>query len=720
MTTLPPDRRSAGPYQLLLIAALTALVMAGSSSAAAQDAELTASVRITVSHLTGVLGPGSVAVDGREDPRELEPAPHDLVIRALIENDGEVALESLRLVIEIHPPARTRGLLRQALEGRLLSRPVHVNDPAIRDGNPLEPGEVAGVSATFGRDQIPWADGAGGVHPVRISVTRGTDVLDEVITAVVWQNETPPEPMTTTFVWPLDAAPWRTVGGSYPSGADREVRPGGRLDDLIRALERSGSPPVVPAPAAHLLEDLSDRTEGFTSLARQDDGTLESRTTMASSSSARLSGHTLQRLRELATAMPYAPVSGAYAAADLVALNSGSDPLRELAAEAAVDGRRRLQRQLGRAVDATAHLVRGPTDDAVLDLVPGETLLLPYATTTEPPLGADPSLAPAIRRLRTPSGRLLTALVSDPYLEDALSDLDHPAGPAAAAQRVIAESALAYFEAPTAAGRTLLLMPPPTWHPSPGTADLLLKGLREANWLRLSTPSDQVEQGQAGGELLELAGVATGPFQGDLAAMLDSATTGLTAATAALPEGATQLDGRSASELRDDLLRASSHWYREATGEAESIVREVQRAIDATFGSVEVATGSVTLTSDTGQIPVTLQRSRGGPVTVAVEVASQGRLLWPEGRRSEPLVLEEGASQTVSFSTQARSTGTFPVTVRVTDPTGAHELARTRLSVRSTAISGPALSAIGGVILVLLLLGALRRRDRRPRLEVVE
>jgi hypothetical protein len=285
---------------------------------------------------------------------------------------------------------------------------------------------------------------------------------------------------------------------------------------------------------------------------------------------------------------------------------------------------------------------------------------------------------------------------------------------------VIAESALAYFEAPTAAGRTLLLMPPPTWHPSPGTADLLLEGLRAANWLTLSTPSDQIEHGQAGGELLELAEVATEPFPGDLAALLDSAATGLRAATAALPDGANQLDGRSASELRDDLLRASSHWYREAAGEAESLVREVQRAIDATFGSVEVATGSVTLTSDTGQIPVTLQRSRGGPVTVAVEVASQGRLLWPEGRRSEPLVLEDGASQTVSFSTQARSTGTFPVTVRVTDPTGAHELARTRLSVRSTAISGPALSAIGGVILVLLLLGALRRRDRRPRLEVVE
>jgi MYXO-CTERM domain-containing protein len=106
---------------------------------------------------------------------------------------------------------------------------------------------------------------------------------------------------------------------------------------------------------------------------------------------------------------------------------------------------------------------------------------------------------------------------------------------------------------------------------------------------------------------------------------------------------------------------------------------------------------------------------------VRVEVASQGRLVWPDGRRSEPLELTDGVAQTVSFQTRALSTGTFPVTVRVTDPTGEHELERTTVSVRSTAISGPALSATGLAVLALLLAGALRRRrPRRSHLEVVE
>jgi uncharacterized protein YfaS (alpha-2-macroglobulin family) len=132
-----------------------------------------------------------------------------------------------------------------------------------------------------------------------------------------------------------------------------------------------------------------------------------------------------------------------------------------------------------------------------------------------------------------------------------------------------------------------------------------------------------------------------------------------------------------------------------------------------------VATGPITLTSDQGSIPVTVQRSRGEAIKLSVEVTSPGHLTWPEGRRSETLELEPGGSQTVSFPTEARSTGTFPVTVRVTDPTGIHELGRSEMTVRSTAISGVALSLIGLVILVLLLLGALRRPEPRRRLEAV-
>ncbi|MEX0705059.1 MAG: DUF6049 family protein, partial [Nitriliruptoraceae bacterium] len=138
---------------------------------------------------------------------------------------------------------------------------------------------------------------------------------------------------------------------------------------------------------------------------------------------------------------------------------------------------------------------------------------------------------------------------------------------------------------------------------------------------------------------------------------------------------------------------------------------------DEALGTVTIAEAQVTLTSDTGSIPITLERATGGPLDVRVEVASQGRLAWPDGRFSAPLTLDPGARQTVTFATRALSTGRFPVTVRVTDPDGRVELARTTMSVRSTTVSTTALWSTGILVAVLLVAGIRRRSG--PRLQVI-
>lgn len=148
------------------------------------------------------------------------------------------------------------------------------------------------------------------------------------------------------------------------------------------------------------------------------------------------------------------------------------------------------------------------------------------------------------------------------------------------------------------------------------------------------------------------------------------------------------------------------------------MIRAVQRTVDEAFGEVSLAAASVTLTSDTGEVPVTVLRDRGGPLLVSVHVESQGRLRWPEGRTSQILELEEGGSTTLSFPTRAVTTGTFPVTVTITDPSGVQILARESLSVRSTSLSRPALTLMAALVIVLLLIGSLRRPDH-PRLAVV-
>jgi hypothetical protein len=717
-------------------------------------------VRLTLSDITGVLGPGSVVpppeddvvpptedvvgeADGGDDGGEPPGTPGTdaadggasspdeatqplraaevedaLAVRALIENVDDVPVDALRLVIEIYPPALTRGLLRQALNGDPQGSPLHVHSPEVRDGGVLGPGEIAGVEDTFEPDEVDWADGFGGVHPVRIAVVRGTAVLDELVTAVVWLADLPTEPVLTSIVWPVDAQPWRGPNGVYPTGADRELRPGGRLRTLLTAAETWGRDGLTLAPAAHLLEDLADRSDGYVVEAREGGGPLERREVSAEDGGAQLATVALRRIREIVAEMDSPPVSGVYAGAHLPGLLAGDDTTGELAAIAAVDGRRRLQLQLGREIDGTTTLLDGPIDAASLDLIPGEAVILPYSATTGLGLGPDPAIPPAVRPVRAASGRLLTALVSDPYLAEALAASPNPAGPAAEVQRVVAESAMAYLTAPNRAGRALIVQPPRQWEPSLTVAGGTLEALRQATWLDLQPPSAVANRAVRGEPPVELRPVDLP--DADAVAALGATSRDLDAVVGAAPEATGRVSDRPTGELRDDLLRSTSHWWGTDEPSAVELVRAVRSDIDEAFGDVTIAAGGVTLTSDTGQVPITLQRTEGGPLVVVVEVLSQGRLLWPDGRRSEPIVLEPGESQTVTFTTSSVSTGTFPVTVRVSDPTMTRELGTATLSVRATAISGTALTAIAVLVLVLLLLGTLRRRDRRPTLAVVE
>lgn len=696
----------------------------GARPAAAQEAPEAASagdVRLTVTELTGVLGPGSAPPTSDQMPAQTT-VPRELRLRLLVENVSDLRLNTLRVVTEVHPAVTTRAELHDVLDGDLTTRPLTVHSAGLDDGAALAPDHVATFADAFTPDEVAWADGAGGVHPVRIAVTRGLEQLDEVVTSVVWLESAPTSPLLTTLVWPWDSAPWRTAGGAYPDLAGREIRPGGRLDALLTAAERAQGVPLVLAPGAHLLEDLTDRSDGFEVLERRDGGSVETRQVAAEADDAALARQTLRRVRELAAGQMHAPVAGSYADADLSAIASVGGDLRDLGGIAAVEGRRRLALQLGTEIDGSVHLVDGPISPSVLDLLPGDAALLPSRAVDLPDLGSNTSLDEPVRTLRSPSGRLLTALIADPYLEASFAAGAHDAGPVVTVQRTMAESAMAYLVAAETDGRGLVLLPPTTWNPSPRTAAATLEGLQAATWIRLTSPSQLASDARYSGQELELTVPDEGPFQPQLVSALALALRSLESLTAALPDPESRVQGRSVRALQDDLLRATSRWYRgDAIGEAEALVRDVQRTVDTTLGDVEVTTSTVTLTSDTGQIPVTLQRSRGGPLQVVVSVESQGRLLWPEGRRSETLLLPEDGSQTVSFPTRALSTGTFPVTVRVTDPEGRITLANTTMSVRSTAISGAALTGTGLLVAVLLLLGAVRRRDRPTRsLEVVD
>lgn len=706
--------------RLLAAVVATGLCLIGVAPALAQDQRIEpdpprSSARLVISAMTAVVGPGA----GATLPEA--PPPSDFEVRVLIENDGAAPLDNLRLVVEPFGRVDTRSELRVALDGGDVAAPrLRPTDVDVRESGTLAPGEIAGVAATITAEQGGWTDDHSHVHPIQLTVVRGTEVLDQVRTAVVYLADDPGGPLETVLVWPLDDAPWRGPDGVYEPGVDTAIGPDGRLDRVLGAAERHGSGATVLAPAATLLEDLRDRADGFLERRNDGDGGNTVVSVPADDPAARLASQFLERIRQV-VANGQAPVAGPYGDADLAALVGRTDPLPELAATAALQGQRRLSSLLGRQADRSVYLSTTPLTPPVLDVIPGDHLLLPWSQIVGPDLEAFPAtdIPYPLRAVRAPSGRQLSATVADPWVADLLRRPDLRHGPLVAAHRVAVETAAMFLRSPNTTDRPLLALPPPGWSPGPRYADLVLRELAAAPWLELTDPGSHLTGSAATPGELRLAR-ADRELPSDVARELPVALRELGAAVAALPDDVDRVGDRRPADLHDQLLRAPSLWL-PGTGIPLALVRDVQAAIDRTFGDVEVPrTAQITLTSDRGTIPVTLQRTVGGPIRVRVEVASQGRLTWPEGEFTE-ITLTPDSAQTVSFATRALGRGTFLVAVTVRDPAGQRIIERTSLSVRSTTINQPALIVVGAVVVLLLLRGIVRRRsdDDERHLEVV-
>jgi len=695
-----------------LVVTLAMLITAIPVSPAAADGHFAVDLEITA--FTGVLGPGSVpVVDLDEANGALREAPSDLDIRALIANLHDQPVDQLRLVVEIHPAATSRAGLHRTLATGPSTAAMRILDEPVRQGDVVTANDIAGVRVRLPTAGVPWAP-EGGVHPVRIAVVRGTDVLDEVTTAVVWLPEPPIAPVRMTTVWPLDGAPARQLGGVYDVASDIDLRPGGRLDRLLTAIERSSEPTVALAPAAHLLDELRDRANGFIRIDHLDESTQQLVTVEPEDSAARLANDVLQRIRSIARALPSGPLTGVYARADLEALTAlgTRSRLHDMATSAAIDGAARLADVLEVEPDGTTFLAADPLTPAALDLLPTQQLLLPHNAAVR----AGDDRFDMVRPVATPSGRTLRAVVADPYLSTtAITADDH--GTVITVQKFLASSAMMYFQAAGTPDRVVLVMPPPSWEPTTATATQLLEGINEATWLTAVTPDQLVAEGRRSARAIELSPIQPGPsLSSSFISDLEAARESLDIARAITPEGIALIGGHTSDELEDGLLKATSRWLRAGrTAQAQALIDDVRSVSETAIGTIEVSSSRVTLTSDTGMIPVALHRTNGDSITVAVEVISPGRLTWPDGRRSPAIVLHNDDHQSVSFATRALSTGTFPVTVRILDPSGRHELQRATLPVRSTAISRPALIVTGGLVALLIGFGAWRQGTSKPR-----
>ncbi|HEX2027649.1 MAG TPA: hypothetical protein VHF25_06585 [Nitriliruptorales bacterium] len=697
-----------------VVAALVGLLSLQAAVASAQETGPEPDVRVVVSALDGVLVTHGV---------ERERSPADLSLRLLVENRGAAAVDDLTVLVEVFRRARFRSQLHDALDRGVRPRGLlEAERFNVFDGAELAPGDVAGVEVDVAAASIGWSDTTG-VHPVRVSVERGGSRLDTVTTAVVVQARAPKAPVAALVGWPLDAAPWRSPGGDYPAAVAQELAPGGRLDLLLAALERRADVPVQLLPAAHLVEDLADRADGF----QESDGNAR-RNVAPDDPPAVRSRRALERLQALVDAAA-PPVTGPYADTDLASLLAEDLPLE--AVRSVSQAPARLHAALGRpplpdVLWATTPLDRATVHD-VLEPSGVSTILLGWEQLAEADDREAPAATPQPVQVVRAAGVDVLALVADPWLTSLLEAMPNEHGPIVAIQRILAETAQIHLEAPDNEGRAVVMLPPPRWEPGPRVAAQLLRGLERADWLELGGV-EQVLDAYAGTPgATGLAGADSDRLPADLVRSLTSTRERLTALKEAVPGD--RAGGRTWDELELTLLRAPSTWWLERRPDrSRSMVQAVDDTIDEALGTITLPRDARITLTDTDQqvIPVTLSRPEGGPIRVVVELDASRKVRFPEGD-AQLVTLDQGARQTISIPVIPQAAGRIPVRVLIKtpgaiDPEGTPwlQVAESTIVVQSTAVSGNALVTVGGVFALLLLWWLYRRlRPKPPQLTVV-
>jgi len=669
--------------------------------------------RISVSAIDLAVGPGAEGL-----------GPSDGVgWTLLVENAGDATWQRLEVIAEVHGALGSRSALRSALAGGSVP-PVLLRRSVPGGDAPLPPGGVVRLDGFVRFTGSTLSSTTTGVHPFRLRVVADGVMVGRIDTAVVRLGTVPAVPLSTSLVWPVTAPPLRDPSGAVAPGLDPLTAPGGRLDTLTVAVSRDGVRGVGLAVDLHLVEDLARRAVDVPPADAEDPsaGPLPDADVVEDPDAAALRAAVmLERLRSTARDLADAPVVTPYGRPDLARLLASGPALQPLAARSALEGARRVTGLLGRTPSSVV-LLDAPVEPDALDLLPSGTLLLPYSAIEAPDIALDVPLGEPVRSLRTPTGRVLTVVFGDPYLTLALgvSSRSAPGDPVLAAHEVLVRTAMIHLEAPGRAGRSVLLLPPDDFDPDPRFAATLLSGLAAAPWLDPVGPSALVEAAQGEREPVVLAEGDIAPLPSRLVDALRRTERDLdllVGATDGVPDGFELAVGaRDLRTASDELLRAVSRAFAGEVDTALALLDGVRAGVDSAFGVVELTANDVTLTDRDGIVPLTVVHTGGVTLRVRVAVTGPAALTWTEGRVKEVLL---GPDATTSLEIPVRSgpTGRFPVTVRVTDPTGERLLAEETLSVRATAAAVPALALITVLVIVLTVIGLLRQRRRGPSVD---
>lgn len=584
-----------------------------------------------------------------------------------------------RLTLSVFPQLPSRARLERTMAGEQLGTALF-----------SAPSESTGPSTTVVTLPITavWpapTDGTvlsnAGVYPITIDATRADGSrIDRIITHLIRlpAATTPIDPLRVGTIVTLDATP--EVDGT---GAARlsESDAGLSRDRLAVLDDRAVAPPLTLLATPFVLESL--RAEGTT-----------------------IKPNTIDRQT----------LGAPWVAIDSGSLAAGQQ--EQTIVEENRSGDASLTSLLGLVPDRRTTVIDGSTSPRVLDLAAAagaRSIVLNSSQIRSSLVNGESSVLTQRFAIRSANGSTFDAIASD---DMAAVPFSYGRDPVLAAHHSLAELSMLHFEQPGSGRGVAVTLPAAI---TPEALREVLEGLTQ----RTGAPS-----GSVGAAILEPT-------------TLDGLFASTTAATAGgrtverdwtsddprplgswtVPYEQARWDLRGLNSLVPDAPGLTTPVERSAlTAAARSlsnddrvaIVEHTQGEIRALVGAVSLpSTQRVTLTSSSGDIPLTFTNSLPSDAVVRVTVSSP-KLDFPSGSTLD-LVLSPGTTR-ASVAVTTRASGAFPMEVNVISPDGVLPVATSRIDVRSTAVSGWGLVlSIGAGVFLLVWWIRHFRHTRRAR-----
>lgn len=600
----------------------------------------------------------------------------------------------IRLVA--YQPVTSRAAFDRITDG---AAPNSVFDQVVLPLSALPAGATGSRSVTVGleapddpRDPDRLSLRQAGVYPLAIELRDGNDrtqssfvTMAVVVAAGAFGGAAPlTQRLGVAWVWPLEAGPSTRPDGSNDPAVTAELRPQGRLGRQAEALTRAGDVPLTLAPGPETLEAWVAQGRDDPAIARGANALID-----ASGRFQVISG------TYVPTNLPSLLAGGLVSAVD-GQLAGGSDALSGLLSTP-VDTRTALARPIDGA--SLARLRAGGADRVIID---DSSVVAPSG---RPPVTRPLTLQPSLN----PDGPV-AALESDTGIAQLLGG---NTAPALRAQLVLAALSVVAQEEPEAA-RAVAFTNPVGLDAPTSLFDAILTGLRGHPWLQAETTADVFANvpSESSRDLADYSPPA--PPVGALVYELTRSRLTAFRSLAGSDDPAVVAGERS-------LLLSESATFAGPAGEfrASATIASVGVSIDAFLARIRVPRPStITLTSRSGEIPLTFRNDTGKSVDVLIELFSP-KLYFPEG--SSRLVTLDPKSTTVRFAVEALTSGTFPLRLSVRSADGVLAVADTQFHVRSTVVSTVGFALMAGAVAVLVLWWGIHiRRTRRARRAEVE